>query len=156
MTFAEVVRNARQKAGMTQEELAERIGVSRRTVNSYENGRSWPKNNARYRLLAKTLDLPVSALTMVEERYEGINAEGDRSDFEKKFAEGLAGFHSLFAGGVATSDDLDNYMQELQKIYWDLKKRIGDEKRGSGAGGEAGAGDPGKDGSKPGGAGGGV
>jgi len=32
------LREARERAGLTQAELAERIGVSRKTVNTVENG----------------------------------------------------------------------------------------------------------------------
>ncbi|MCQ2426879.1 MAG: helix-turn-helix domain-containing protein [Clostridia bacterium] len=124
MTFAEAIRNARIKAGMTQEELADKIGVSRRTVNSYENGKSWPKNNSRYKQLAKALDVHVSTLTLVEEKYSEITGNNACEEKEKRIAAGLAEFHSLFAGGAASEEDLDRYMQAVQKIYWDLKKTM--------------------------------
>lgn len=38
MTFAEALREARQQAEMTQEQLAERLGVSKPTVSRWESG----------------------------------------------------------------------------------------------------------------------
>ena len=122
MTFSEVLRTARLKAGMSQEELAEKIGVSRRTINSYENGKSWPKNNARYRALADVLGVPVTSLTLVEERCEELSDVNSRSELKKKGADVLTEYHTLFAGDVATEEDLDWFKQASDQIYWDLKK----------------------------------
>jgi HTH-type transcriptional regulator/antitoxin HipB len=38
-TVGQLIRNARIKAGVTQQELGERLGVGRATVNGYETGR---------------------------------------------------------------------------------------------------------------------
>lgn len=42
MKIGERLRQARQGRELTQEELAERIGVSRQTISSWENDRSYP------------------------------------------------------------------------------------------------------------------
>lgn len=42
MTIGEKLRAARDAAGYTQEQVAERLGVSRQTVSSWENDRSYP------------------------------------------------------------------------------------------------------------------
>jgi transcriptional regulator with XRE-family HTH domain len=42
MTIAERLKEARKKAGMTQDQVAEKIMVSRVTVSHWENGRSLP------------------------------------------------------------------------------------------------------------------
>lgn len=49
---AEVFRQARQRAGLTQEELARRAGTSRPTVSAYESGRKSPSLATAERLLA--------------------------------------------------------------------------------------------------------
>lgn len=40
--IGELIKNARKKAGLTQAQLAETIGVSRVQVTYYERGREWP------------------------------------------------------------------------------------------------------------------
>lgn len=55
------VREAREAKGWTQAELAERIGVSRKTVNTVENGVFVPSTIIALKLAA-ALDTTVEAL----------------------------------------------------------------------------------------------
>jgi len=55
------LRRARAQRGWTQAELAERIGVSRKTINTVENGVFVPSTILALKL-ARTLDLSVEAL----------------------------------------------------------------------------------------------
>lgn len=42
LNISEKLKQARLAANLTQEELAEKVGVSRQTVSNWENGRSYP------------------------------------------------------------------------------------------------------------------
>lgn len=42
MNIAEVIRKYRKEAGLTQEEMAKRLGVTTPAVNKWENGKSTP------------------------------------------------------------------------------------------------------------------
>lgn len=42
MEICEKLKTARMNAGMTQEQVAETVGVSRQTISNWENGRSLP------------------------------------------------------------------------------------------------------------------
>lgn len=44
MTLGERIRIARQRARITQEQLAEKVGKSRRTIDNWENDRTAPAN----------------------------------------------------------------------------------------------------------------
>lgn len=55
------LRDAREARGWTQAELAERTGVSRKTVNTVENGVFVPSVLVALKL-ARALDSPVDAL----------------------------------------------------------------------------------------------
>lgn len=44
MISGEEIRQARERSGLTQSELAQRIGVSMRTVGNWERGESVPRN----------------------------------------------------------------------------------------------------------------
>ena len=48
------LRSARQRAGLTQAELARRAGTSQATLSAYEGGRKTPSLNTLHRLLAGT------------------------------------------------------------------------------------------------------
>ena len=62
MKFGEKVRALRIEHHMSQTQLAEEIGVSIRTIGSYEHGYSYPKNRILYDVLARTLHCEVSYL----------------------------------------------------------------------------------------------
>ena len=42
MEIGTLIKNARNNAGMTQEQAAEALGVSRQTVSNWETGKSYP------------------------------------------------------------------------------------------------------------------
>ena len=42
MSIGEVLKQARAAIGLSQEEIAEKVGVSRQTISNWENGRSYP------------------------------------------------------------------------------------------------------------------
>lgn len=60
------LRAAREARGLTQAELAERIGVSRKTINTVENGVYVPSTVIALKL-ARVLDSSVEALFSLSE-----------------------------------------------------------------------------------------
>ena len=58
MTFGEKVRSLRKEKKMSQQELASMVGVSYRTIRSWEVEGRFPKQNVLYQKLADAL--PVS------------------------------------------------------------------------------------------------
>jgi putative transcriptional regulator len=64
--LSNTLRDARTVQGLTQAELAERVGVSRKTINTVENGVFTPSTVLALKL-ARALNKPVEALfTLVE------------------------------------------------------------------------------------------
>ena len=55
MKFGEKVKKARQERKMTQKELAERAGISLRTVLNYEGGERLPKSRKVYASIADSM-----------------------------------------------------------------------------------------------------
>ena len=71
----EKIREARQKIGITQKELAERMGTSPQNLAQYENGKRQPK--------LETLDKIAAALGIdVWELYEGYELPENDKEFE--------------------------------------------------------------------------
>ncbi|MES2335325.1 MAG: helix-turn-helix transcriptional regulator [Pseudomonadota bacterium] len=68
--FAEVLREQRELAGLTQEELAERADVSVRFISFMETGKRQPSLSA-LAALSKGLGVPMSALILPLESRSG-------------------------------------------------------------------------------------
>ena len=63
--LANSLKDARAELGWTQAELAERVGVSRKTINTVENGVFTPSTLLALKL-AQALDRPVEVLFRLE------------------------------------------------------------------------------------------
>lgn len=61
MKVCDAISIARKRAGLTQEQLAERVYVTRQAVSRWENGDSEPSIDMR-KLLASELDVPITEL----------------------------------------------------------------------------------------------
>ena len=122
MKFGEKLRDLRKKNGLTQAELAEKAGISLRTVNYYESGTTYPKNREIYTTLANILDVDVNYLR--NEGDEFIARANERYGYRgaKQAEELVAEIGGLFAGGELSESDKDAVMQALQQAYWDAKK----------------------------------
>lgn len=60
------IRERREAAGWTQAELAERVGVSRKTINTVENGVFIPSTVVALKI-ARALETPVEGLFTLAE-----------------------------------------------------------------------------------------
>lgn len=122
MTFGEKVKAERTKLGLNQDELAEKIGVTRRVICSYENDKSRPRGMDRYKKLAEALNLKLNYLLSEDEAFVA-NAEdkyGHRGARQaKELMEEVTG---LFAGGEMAEEDMDVMMKAIQDAYWIAKE----------------------------------
>lgn len=122
MTFGEKVKAERTKLGLNQDELAEKIGVTRRVICSYENDKSRPRGMDRYKKLAEALNLNLNYLLSEDEAFVA-NAEdkyGHRGSRQaKELMEEVTG---LFAGGEMAEEDMDVMMKAIQDAYWIAKE----------------------------------
>lgn len=62
MRYGEVLRQARRKANLSQEKLAERIGVVRTTISAWESEKFPPTDVQKISALEKGLDMPLGSL----------------------------------------------------------------------------------------------
>ena len=67
MGFGENLMRSRKKSGLSQEEVAAKLGVSRQTVSNWETGRNLPDIEA-LKALAEALEVPVEQLIYQEGR----------------------------------------------------------------------------------------
>ena len=117
MTFGEKVKKTRKELGLTQTELGNLIGVSRRAITAYEADMAAPRTKDTYYKLADALKVAVNYLLTegdvfvldIGEKY----GPRDKKD-AKALVEELTG---LFSGGHMAEEDMDELMLAIQKAY---------------------------------------
>ena len=99
MTFGEKVKAERTKLGMSQDELAAKIGVTRRIIGSYENDKSRPRGMERYKKLAESLNVNVNYLLSEDDAFIADVEDKYGRRGARQAQELLAEVTGLFAGG---------------------------------------------------------
>ncbi len=122
MKFGEKLRNLREKKGLSQTELGNRVGLSLRTIRGYEVDDRYPKKREVYAQLAEALDVDTSYLINEGEAFV-LDAAGEYGSRGKRGAEKLVTeLSGLFAGGDMAEEDMDEMMLALQEAYWIAKR----------------------------------
>lgn len=122
MKLADKLKQLRTQKNMSQEAVANYVGITRRTYISYECEGRYPRKREIYRKFAECFEVDVNYLLADEEEFIQTATEEygnrGRAQAEVLVAE-LAG---LFAGGELTDSDRDAVMIVLQKAYFDCKE----------------------------------
>ena len=121
MTFNEKLKKARKNKSLTQAELAEKIGVTARSVQNYELGARYPKRDILARI-CKVLGVRIETLVGSDD-FLGIVEAEDGAKGVASAKEMLSCAGALFAGGELSEEDKDKVMLALQKIYWKEKEK---------------------------------
>ena len=107
---------------MNQTEFGQLIGVSTRIVSLYETNKSYPRTREDYARIAATLNLDVNYLLTENEKLVMGGSAEYLPRGEKDAERVLADVNALFADGEMADEDLDTFMQAVQKAYWEAKK----------------------------------
>ena len=130
MTFGDKLRNARTSLNLSQIELAERAGITERSIYSYEQTGTLPRTPVLKRL-AQALNVTVTYLMDEDEtnRQKNINQElfivnakneyGSRG--AREASDVLSRASALFAGGELEDDAKDIFFQSLMEVYLESK-----------------------------------
>ncbi|MDO4265336.1 MAG: helix-turn-helix transcriptional regulator [Eubacteriales bacterium] len=123
MTFGEKVKQERKKLNLSQDELAAKASVSRRTVTSWETDKALPRTRKVYETLADVLQVPAAYLINEDDAF--LIDAGEQFGYRgKKGAEKLmAEITGLFAGGEMADEDMDALMFAVQQAYVDAKRK---------------------------------
>ncbi|RGM17864.1 XRE family transcriptional regulator [Eubacterium sp. OM08-24] len=122
MTFGEKVKNERNRLGLNQDELAKKIGVTRRVISSYENDSSRPRGTERYKKLAEALGVNINYLLSEDEAFIADVEDNYGHRGAKQAKELLAEVTSLFAGGEMADEDMREMVDAIQEAYLIAKK----------------------------------
>ena len=120
MKFSEKIQKLRKAAGLSQAALAAKIGVSARSVASYEAGTARPRYRKTYALLAEALGVNVNFLyTEDEETDKNTSQHGTRAQQQ---AQNILGeVRQLFSGGELSDEDQIAFLTEMQQMFLDSK-----------------------------------
>ena len=111
MGFGKNLKKYRKLAGLTQAEVADHLGINRRSYLAYETGDSFPKDPVRLMELSEILNVDVEAL---------MN-DKDGDDDKKLFS--IAGTLAYTMRTSNTSGAArDAVIKYLQQVYWECKK----------------------------------
>lgn len=94
MTYGERIRREREAKGLTQEELAEAVGVSRQAVSKWEGDLSRPAAG-KLVLLSETLDIPKDAWRTMDAEEAAAQAAAQETEGERKARKWWKGFAAL-------------------------------------------------------------
>lgn len=123
MVFKERLKEKRMEAGLTQVQLAEKAGVTARTIQNYELGNRKPSNMEVIQKIADALNTTTEYLlgssgTYVVEANEKGGSKAAR-DIEQLVSE----VTGLFAGGELSEESLEGAMKALNDAYWIAKEK---------------------------------
>lgn len=122
MTFGEKVKNERNRLGLNQDELAKKIGVTRRVISSYENDSSRPRGTERYKKLAEALGVNINYLLSEDEAFIADVEDNYGHRGAEQAKELLAEVTGLFAGGEMADEDMREMVDAIQEAYLIAKK----------------------------------
>ena len=123
MKFGEKLREQRLKRRLTQNELAEAMGVTQRTLCHYEQGGRYPKRRTFYTKLADYFELDVNYFLTEDEEFLTEAAEKYGRHGLSQAQSVLDQAAALFAGGGLSDDDQQAFVREIQELYFDSKER---------------------------------
>lgn len=126
MTFSDKIKRFREVADLTQQELADLVGVSKRTIASYESTNAVARRTTIVKL-ARALKVSVRYLSddectdpladiekddYVEEARQRYGASGAR-DVDALLRDNAA----LFAGGELSQEEKDAFFEAVMRAY---------------------------------------
>ncbi len=121
MLFGDRIKELRNLAEMSQQELANRTGLSLRSIQNYESNQRYPKDVAILNKLCAALGTTIEELMKEEDQFilEAASKFGSRGKNDaEKLIEEVGG---LFAGGELNEEDKDKVFRAITEMYWKAK-----------------------------------
>ena len=114
MDFGKKVKRLREDMGLTQTELADKLGVSLKTISRYEVNGMRPRNREMYNELANLFKVDASYLLVDENDYK-VPLEDQNIDM---LVNSMLG---LFAGGTLKDRDKKAVVEAITEAYYKSK-----------------------------------
>lgn len=133
MSFGNKIKELRKQAGLSQQELAQKLGVTQKSICNYENDTRFPKGQNIIKGLADIFGVTVDYLLENTDNKDVIFSNEDdfissaKQEFGykgKKEAENLLEkTATMLAGGDLSEEDKDAFFQSITEIYFDAKSK---------------------------------
>ena len=123
MEFGKKIRELRTEKGLSQKELADKLGVTFRTVRGWETEGRYPKKRELYDKIAEVLECKRAFLLNEEDEFYAEVTEKYGSRGLKQAQAILDQATALFAGGELSEQDQLAFVHEIQALYLDSKER---------------------------------
>ncbi|NLK43676.1 MAG: helix-turn-helix transcriptional regulator [Tissierellia bacterium] len=122
MKFSQKLKVLREEKGFSQAELAEKIGVSSKTISRYESGESNPRYPRIYDDIAEALKIDKLELLSDEDAFV-LSIKEKFGSYDANYASDLVnGMVGLMAGGDISDDDKRVILETLQEAFIISKK----------------------------------
>ena len=122
MTFGDKIRKLRKEKKMTQQKLGAMVGISYRTIRSWEVEGRYPKQSSLYQKLADAFQCRDSYLMNDNETMCLGNDEPSEYSGAKQARLILEQAAALFASGTMTNEDKTIFMDGMTRLYLESKK----------------------------------
>lgn len=123
MGFKERLRDKRIEAGMLQRDLAEKAGVTTRTIQNYELGTRRPQHTEVVQRLAEALGTTPDYLMGMEGQYIMAAQHQGGAKAARDIEDLVAEVSGLFAGGTLDDEAMEGAMRALNEAYWRAKEK---------------------------------
>ena len=123
MKFSYKLKKLREREKLSQKALAEKIGVSERTVQFYETGSRYPKTPEVINRLCSVFNVTYEYLFDEKDGFAVRAAEkyGESGLYDAQ--QLINEINGLYAGGHLDSDDMDKVFKVVTELYWDAKEK---------------------------------
>lgn len=121
MEFKDKLLALRQRYSMSQQVLADSIGISRKSIQYYELGERYPRR-AILEKMSEIFNVSLEYLVSADEFFV-VSAQEASGKSGKISAEQLVrNATALFSGGEMSDEDKDKIMRAIQDAYWEAKE----------------------------------
>lgn len=132
MSFGSKLKALREEKNLTQKELAEKLGVTLKTISNYETKDMRPRTQEMFEKVADFFDVDINFLLTVEDNFI-LSARNDFGYAGEKDSEKILNtLTQLFAGGELPEEDKEKLFNAIAEVYYESKlenKKYGRRKK---------------------------
>ncbi len=122
MEFGEKIRSLRCEKKLSQQALADKVGISLRSIQNYESGTRHPSNIIVIKDIASALDASYEYLLDDKSQYVLDAAKRGGVQAALDVDRLISDIQGAFAGGEMSQQDKDKLMRAVNEIYWETKE----------------------------------